>query len=251
VTATLLLALTVFAATGVDMVEALTIVLAVGVSRGWRSALQGAAAAVVALILVVGIFGTALATQVPLQLLHLVIGITLLLVGLQWLRKAVARAAGLRAHRNEAASFERAVRRLSDAAPSGRQRDPIAVVASFKGVFIEGMEAAVVVITLGASARQLPVAVVSGGVALGVVGCLGAVLHRPLTRVPENALKLAVGLLLSSFGTFWVVEGLGHEWPGADLAIILIGAVYSAVAFGVIRLLARDHSQLPVGSPSP
>jgi uncharacterized membrane protein len=249
--ATLLLALTVFAATGVDMVEALTIVLAVGVSRGWRSALQGTAAAVAALVLVVGVFGTALATQVPLQLLHLLIGITLLLVGLQWLRRAVARAAGVRAHRNEAASFDRAVRRLSDGAPAARKRDPIAFVASFKGVFIEGMEAAVVVITLGATAHQLPVAVVSAGAAVGVVGCLGAILHRPLTHVPENALKLAVGLLLSSFGTFWIVEGLGREWPGADLAIIVISAVYTALAFGVIRLLARTHSPAAAGTSSP
>lgn len=248
---TLLLALTVFTATGVDLVEALTIVLAVGVSRGWRSALQGTAAAVAALVLVVGVFGTALATQVPLQLLHLLIGITLLLVGLQWLRKAVARAAGVRAHRNEAASFDRAVRRLSDGASASRKHDPVAFVASFKGVFIEGMEAAVVVITLGATAHHLPVALLSAGAAVGVVGCLGAILHRPLTRVPENALKLAVGLLLSSFGTFWIVEGLGREWPGADLAIIVIGGVYSALAFGVIRLLARGHSPVPAGSPSP
>jgi len=247
---TLLLALTVFAATGVDMVEALTIVLAVGVSRGWRSALQGTGAATAALVLAVAIFGTALATQVPLQLLHLLIGLALLVVGLHWLRKAVARAAGLRAHRNEAISFDRAVRRLSESAPSDRPFDPIAFVASFKGVFIEGMEAAVVVITLGATAHQLPVTVVSAGVALGVVGCLGVILHRPLTRVPENALKLTVGLLLSSFGTFWVVEGFGREWPGADLAIPVIGAIYTGLAFGVIRLLARGQLTVPAGSPT-
>lgn len=175
----------------------------------------------------------------------------IIIVGLPWRRRAVARAAGVRAHRNEAASFDRAVQRLSDGAPASRKRDPIAFVASFKGVFIEGMEAAVVVITWGATAHQLPVALVSAGAAVGSVGCLGAILHRPLTCVPENALELAVGLLLSSFGTFCIVEGLGREWPGADLAIIVIGGVYTALTFGVIRLLAHAHSPVPAGSPSP
>jgi uncharacterized membrane protein len=250
--ATLLLALTVFAATGVDMVEALTIVLAVGVTRGWRSALQGAALAVGVLIVVIGVFGTALATQVPLQLLHLIIGLALLIVGLQWLRKAVGRAAGRRPHRDEAAAFDRLAKRLTHANRLERALDPLAFAASFKGVLLEGLEAAVIVITLGATAHQLPVAVVSAGIAVVLVGLVGAILHRPLTRVPENALKLAVGLLLSSFGTFWVVEGLGREWPGSDLAIIAIGAVYAALAFGTIRLLDRSRqATIPTASSSP
>lgn len=174
----------------------------------------------------------------------------IVIVSLPWRRKAVARAAGVRAHRNEAASFDRAVRRLRDSAPASRKRDPIAFVASFKGVFIEGMEAAVVVITRGATAHQLPVALVSAGAAVGVIGCLESILHRPLARVPENALKLAVGLLLSSFGTIWIVEGPRREWPGADLAIIVIGGVYAVLAFGLICLLARDLSSVPAGSRS-
>ena len=212
-----LLALTVFAATAVEMVEALTIVLAVGVSLGWRSALQGASVAVAVLILLVTLFGAAVATEVPLGLLRLVVGLSLLILGLSWLRKAAARAAGRRPHRDESAAFNRLVGRLTNGHRSGRRLvvDPIAFVAAFKGVFLEGLEAAVIVITFGAAARQLPVAFASAGAAVVAIALLGAIVHRPLTRIPENTLKLGVGLLLSSFGTFWVVEGLGIEWPGS------------------------------------
>ncbi|MGI9048365.1 MAG: COG4280 domain-containing protein [Rubrobacteraceae bacterium] len=245
-----LLALTVFVATAVEMVEALTIVLAVGVSRDWRSTLQGASVATVILAVLIAFFGNALATEVPLHLLQLVVGVGLLLFGLQWLRKAVARAAGRRPHRDEAAAFDRLVRQMAGTGDSGRKLDPVAFTAAFKGVFLEGLEAAIIAITFGAAAGRLWVAFVSAGVAVAVVILLGMIVHRPLARVPENAMKLGVGLLLTSFGTFWVVEGLGGEWPGGELAILYIAAVYSILALVVVRLLARSpkgSQRLPNG----
>ena len=234
-----LLALTVFVATAVEMVEALTIVLAVGVSRGWRQALQGALSALAVLVVLVAIFGVSLATRVPLHLLQFVVGLGLLLFGLSWLRKAVSRAAGLRPYRDEAAAFDGLVGRLKIGRGSGRPFDSVAFVATFKGVFLEGLEAAIIAITFGAAAERLGVAFASAGAAVAVVALLGVIVHRPLARVPENAMKLGVGLLLSSFGTFWVVEGLGFEWPGSELAVLYIAAAYTAATFLIIRLLSR------------
>ena len=234
-----LLALTAFTATAVEMVEALTIVLAIGVSRGWRSTLQGVVVALAALILLIALFGSALATVVPLGLLRLIVGFGLLVFGLQWLRKAIERAAGRRPHRDEAATFDRLLGRMSRGAAKERQLDAVAFTAAFKGVFLEGLEAAIIVVTFGATAGQLPVAFASGGVALVSVALLGLIVHRPLTRIPENTLKLGVGLLLSSFGTFWLVEGLGVEWPGSELAILGITAAYLLLTLLVIRLLSH------------
>lgn len=242
-----LLALTVFVATAVEMVEALTIVLAVGVSRGWRSTLRGASAAIVVLVLLVAVFGTSLATAVPLHLLQFVMGLGLLLFGLQWLRKAVSRAAGRRPHRDEEAAFDRLVGRLAGGRRQGHDFDSVAFALAFKGVFLEGLEAAIIAITFGAAAQRLWVAFASAGVATVGVILLGLIVHRPLSRVPENAMKLGVGLLLSSFGTFWVVEGLGGEWPGSELAVLYITAAYSVAAFVVVRLLVR----LAKGAESP
>lgn len=241
-----ILILTVFVATAVEMVEALTIVLAVGVSRGWRPTLEGASAAIVALILLILIFGTSLATAVPLRLLQFVVGLGLLLFGLQWLRKAVARAAGRKPHRDEIAAFDRISSRMAEGHRVGRKRDLVAFTAAFKGVFLEGLEAAIIAITFGAAAQQLWVAFASAGVATAIVIVLGVVVHRPLSRVPENAMKLGVGLLLTSFGTFWVAEGLGAEWPGSELAVLYILAAYSAATFATIRILSRPKTRTGV-----
>jgi Ca2+/H+ antiporter, TMEM165/GDT1 family len=242
---TSLLVLTVFVATAVEMVEALTIVLAVGVSRGWRPALQGAALAGAILTLLVALFGTALA-KVPLDPLRLVVGLALLIFGLQWLRKAIARAAGRRPPRDEAAVFDRLIQRLTGSQP-GRRLDPIAFTAAFKGVLLEGLEAAIIAITFGTTARQLPTALISAGAAVAFVALLGAIVHRPLTRVPENVLKLGVGVLLSSFGTFWVVEGFGVEWPGSEFAVLYVAAAYSVAVLLIVRLLARS-TEGPISS---
>lgn len=234
-----LLALTVFAAAAVEMVEALTIVLAIGVSRGWRATLQGASLAMGVLVLLVAVFGTALATAVPLRLLQFIVGLGLLLFGLQWLRKGVARAAGRRPHRDEVAVFERLVNSMDHEGRPGPRWDPIAFAAAFKGVLLEGLEAAIIAITFGVAAQQLWVAFASAGAAVVGVALLGVVVHRPLSRVPENAMKLGVGVLLSSFGTFWAVEGLGGEWPGSELATLYIAAAYSVASLLAVRLLTR------------
>ena len=248
-----LLALTVFVATAVEMVEALTIVLAVGVSRGWRQALQGALSALAILLTLVAVFGVSLATKVPLHLLQFVVGLGLLLFGLSWLRKAISRAAGRKPHRDEAAAFDLLVGRLADGRGSGRPFDAAAFVAAFKGVFLEGLEAAIIAITFGAAAGRVWVAFASAGAAVALVALLGVIVHRPLTRVPENAMKLGVGILLSSFGTFWVFEGLGGEWPGSELAVFYVAAAYSVAALVAVRLLARPanapRSPVP-GEPS-
>lgn len=245
-----LLALTVFIAAAVEGVEALTIVLAVGVSRGWRQALQGTVAAVASLVLLVSVFGASLATAVPLRPLQFVVGLALLLLGLSWLRKAVARAAGLRPLHDEAAAFDRLVDRMAHDRRPGRRFDAVAFIAAFKGVFLEGLEVAIIAITFGAAAGQPWVAFASAGVAVAGVTLLGAIVHRPLSRVPENAMKLGVGLVLSSFGTFWVVEGLGVEWPGSELAVLYIVAIFSIASFVAVRLLARtadDSAKSAVG----
>lgn len=236
-----LLALAVFVATAVEMVEALTIVLAVGVSRSWRQALQGALAALAVLVLMVAVFGVSLATRVPLHLLQFVVGLGLLLFGLSWLRKAISRAAGRKPHRDEAVAFDRVAGSLADGRGSGRSFDSVAFIAAFKGVFLEGLEAAIIAITFGAAAQRLWLAFASAGVAVVLVALLGVLVHRPLARVPENAMKLGVGLLLCAFGTFWVVEGLGIEWPGLELAVLYIAVVYSAAAFLIVRLLSRQQ----------
>jgi uncharacterized membrane protein len=233
-----LLALTVFVATAVEMVEALTIVLAVGVSRGWRPTLWGALLAIAVLVLLVAAFGTSLATAVPLRLLQLVVGLGLLLFGLQWLRKAVARAAGRRPKRDEVAAFERLANSIAhEERRPGLRWDPVAFAAAFKGVFLEGLEAAIIAITFGAAAQRLWVAFASAGAAVVVVALLGVVVHRPLSGIPENAMKLGVGLLLSSFGTFWAVEGLGGEWPGSEFAVLYVAAAYCVAALLAVRLL--------------
>jgi uncharacterized membrane protein len=237
---TSLLALSAFVATAVEMVEALTIVLAVGISRGWRSALQGASAAIAILTLLVVLFGSTLATEVPLSLLRLIAGVGLLAFGLQWLRKAIERAAGRRPYRDETTAFNRLARRLTSGRRGAHRLDTVAFVAAFKGVFVEGLEAAIIVVTFGAAADQLPVAFASAGAAIVGVALLGLTIHRPLTRIPENTLKLGVGLLLSSFGTFWVVEGLGVEWPGSDFAILGIAAAYLLMTLVIIWLLSHS-----------
>jgi uncharacterized membrane protein len=201
--------------------------------------LEGASAAIVLLVLLVAVFGTSLATAVPLHLLQFVVGLGLLLFGLQWLRKAVARAAGRRPKRDEEAAFDRLVGRLAGGRRQGKDFDSVAFALAFKGVFLEGLEVAIIAITFGAAAQQLWVAFASAGVATVGVIVLGVIVHRPLSRVPENAMKLGVGLLLSSFGTFWVVEGLGVEWPGSELAVLYITVVYSVAALATIRLLSR------------
>jgi uncharacterized membrane protein len=231
-----------FLASAVEMVEALTIVLAAGVSRGWRSSLIGVGVAVVALAAIVLIFGPAL-TFIPIDALRLVVGALLLLFGLQWLRKAIMRASGYKALHDEAAIYER---ELSKAKTQGTVMraglDWYAFTLCFKGVLLEGLEVAFIVVTFGATSHQVGLAALGAAIALVLVLAVGFAVHRPLSRVPENTLKFVVGLMLTSFGTFWAAEGLGVTWPASDATILALLAVYLLVSFGYIAALRRRRA---------
>ncbi len=229
----------VFLACAVEMVEALTIVLAVGVTRGWRSALEGAAVALVVLAALVAALGPALVHYVPLSVLRLVVGGLLLVFGLQWLRKAVLRAAGLKAKHDEDAIYAEQVAELSGASRNPG-RDTTGFVVAFKGVFLEGLEVVVIVLTLGTTSHHLGLAAVAAGAAVVVVCAVGLLVHRQLSGVPENAMKMGVGLMLVSFGTFWAGEGVYVAWPGSDLAIPVLVGWYGLVAWALVAALRRS-----------
>ncbi|MGC2191376.1 MAG: hypothetical protein WA751_03470 [Candidatus Dormiibacterota bacterium] len=240
-TGTVLIALAVFGACAVEMVEALTIVLASGLTRGWRSALEGAGLAVVCLAVVVAAFGPALIHYVPIDVLRAVVGSLLLVLGLQWLRKAILRASGHKAKHDEDAIYRREVERLSGVPRSGSGRDSIGFAISFKGVLLEGMEVVMIVLTLGLSSGHLLVAVGAALAAVVVVTAVGVAVSRQLREVPENAMKLAVGTMLVSFGSFWGGEGVGIRWPGSDLSLLGLLLVYAAVGWVAVRILERSR----------
>ncbi len=232
----------------VEMVEALTIVLAVGVTRGWRSAVIGAGVALAALSVVVAALGPALAVF-PIDRMRLVVGGLLLVFGLQWLRKAILRSTGYKALHDEDAIFLEEERAALAAPRDASAIDWYTFTVSFKGVFLEGLEVAFIVVTLGGAQDNVPLAAVGAGVAAVVTFMVGLFLHRPLSRVPENTMKYAVGLMLTTFGLFWVGEGAGVEWPGADLAIVGILAYLFAFSTVLVSSLRRRHARLtPIGS---
>ncbi len=221
-----------FLASLVEFVEALTIVLAVGTTRGWRPALIGAALGALFLAVLTLAFGPAL-QRIPLASLQLVVGVLLLLFGMRWLRKAILRAAGVIGFHDEAAIYAReraALAGVGTAGGSVRPRlDRVALVTSFKAVTLEGLEVIFIVIATGAGGQL--VSATLGALAAGVIVILaGIALHRPLTRVPENTLKFAVGVLLSAFGVFWIGEGLRFPWPGEDVALLGLVGAFAAVA---------------------
>ena len=229
-----------FLASAVEGVEALTIVLAAGVTRGWRSTLVGAGVALVVLAGITAILGPAL-TIIPIDALRVVVGALLLAFGLQWLRKAILRASGYKATHDEAAIYHQEVAAARTSAQVVRGGlDWYAFTLSFKGVLLEGLEVIFIVVTFGAAAHQIGLAALGAGAAVLLVVATGIVVHRPLTRVPENALKYAVGLLLSSFGTFWAAEGVGVTWPASDVSILGILAVLTASSYGYVILLRRQ-----------
>jgi uncharacterized membrane protein len=238
VTAAFLVA-SAFLASAVEMVEALTIVVAMGSTRDWSSALTGVGAAVVALAAVVAALGPAL-TLVPIDDLRLVVGALLLVFGLQWLRKAVLRSAGLIPLHDEAEIFERQ-RRAARAAAGERRAglDWFAFTISFKGVFLEGLEVAFIVLTFGSTQGSIPLAALGAGAAVVLVAAVGVVVRAPLERVPENTLKYAVGVMLTTFGTFWAAEGAGAHWPGGDGALPVVLAFVLLVSLALVGGLRR------------
>jgi Ca2+/H+ antiporter, TMEM165/GDT1 family len=233
---------TAFVASLVECVEALTIVLAVSSVSGWRSGLIGAGCGAVVLAAIVAVAGSAL-VHVPLDALHIVVGAVLLLFGLSWLRKAVLRTAGTKALRDEDAIYVRQVdeMRSNVSARFGEGLDLLALTASFKAVVIEGLEVVLIVVAVGNTAAALVPAALGAVAAAIVVIALGILIRRPLARVPENALKFGVGVIIVSFGIFWLGEGSGLVWPGGDLAVLaLIGCVF-ALAYSVAASLRLQN----------
>jgi uncharacterized membrane protein len=240
---------TAFAASLVECVEALTIVLAVSSVSGWRSGLLGAASGALFLAAMVAVAGGAL-VRVPLDDLQIVVGVVLLLFGLSWLRKAVLRSAGIKAKHDEAAIYTRQIDEMrSNYLGSANRLDPIAMIAAFKAVVIEGVEVVLIVVALGRVAGALVPAAVGASAAAIVVIALGIAIHRPLTRVPENALKFGVGVVIVSFGIFWLGEGLGVAWPGGDLAVLAIVAGVFALSHLCVALYRLQSRQTGDGVP--
>lgn len=231
----------------VEFVEALTIVLAVGTVRGWRPALTGALAGVLVLILIVLLLGPLLSV-IPLRPLQFAIGLLLLLFGMRWLRKAILRSAGIIALHDEAAAFAAETAAMHSAGPVAMLRlDPVAVITTFKAVVLEGIEVAFIVIAVGAAGDMLLPASLGAALAGVLVVGLGILVHRPLARVPENALKFAVGVLISAFGCFWIGEGLGFGWPGEDLAILAMIAGLLLVGLTTAQVARRRAPSVGAG----
>jgi len=240
------LILTVFVACAVEAIEALTIVLAAGLTREWRSTFQGMAVALAVLAAIVAALGPTI-TLLPLTALRLVVGALLAIFGLQWLRKAILRATGYKSLHDEASAYLREVTAAKAAAPSsrGRVHDWYAFTLSFKGVLLEGLEVVFIVITFGANQRDVGAAVIGAAAAVVVVAVTGVLVRAPLARVPENAMKFAVGIMLTSFGIFWGAEGAGISWPGQDAALLVLVPVVALVALCYTVLLRPRRGRSP------
>lgn len=239
VTATFLV-LAVFAACAVEAVEALTIVLAVGVTRSWRSTMSGVTGGLIVLAAVIGALGPAL-TLIPIDALRIVVGGLLLIFGLQWLRKAMLRAAGLKALHDEDAIYQRTAATAAQVAVSAGGFDAYAATIAFKGVLLEGLEVAFIVLTFGANQGNIWLAIIGAAAAVVLVVAAGVALRAPLARVPENTLKYAVGIMLTTYGTFWGAEGAGAHWPGGDVSILPLLAIIAGTSLAMTAQLRRRN----------
>ena len=252
------LVIATFVACFVEMVEATTIVMAMGFTRSWRSSLIGTAAALGALAVVTVIAGYALTTFLPESALQLAIGGLLLIFGLQWLRKAILRSSGRKAVHDEDAIYREEVEAAKAAGNSGGGIDMFSFMVSFKGVFLEGMEVVFIVITFGLNAKNVPAASLGAVAAVIIVLVLAFAMKRPLSMINENLLKYGVGLLLASFGTYWAVEGIGifrtgHEsleWPGADVAIIGLLIIWFLLSRVFISALRKPAAPAATQTPA-
>jgi uncharacterized membrane protein len=243
------LTLTVFIACVVEAVEALTIVLATGITRQWKSTFQGMGAALVVLAVVTAAAGPAIG-HLPLTALRLVVGALLAVFGLQWLRKAVLRATGFKALHDEASAYTREVTAARAAVTEKRRgvSDWYSFTLAFKGVLLEGLEVIFIVITFGDNQRNIGAAVIGAAAAIIVVTIGGIALKAPLTKVPENWMKFAVGVMLTSFGTFWGAEGAGVAWPGNDAALLALVPAVALVAAGYIFWLRARQDATPAAA---
>jgi uncharacterized membrane protein len=250
-TGTTMLTLTAFLASAVEAVEALTVVLAVGVTRGWRSSLIGAGTAALALGAVIAALGPALSLM-PIDILRVIVGTLLLVFGLQWLRKAILRAGRYKAFRDEEALYRAELGTAQAAGTTTRAgMDWYAFTLAFKGVFLEGLEVAFIVVVFGTSQGSVPLAALGAGIALVLVVVVGVLVQQPLSRVPENAMKFAVGVMLATFGTFWSGEGTGMAWPGGDAALLGILVLLTLVSLGLVAVLRRMHARQEMRAPDP
>ena len=238
------LAISVFLACAVEAVEALTIVLAVGTTRSWRSTLTGVGVALLMLAALTAVLGPAL-TALPINALRVVVGGLLLVFGLQWLRKAILRASGLKALHDEHEAYEeeQVAARAAEAVPQGRF-DPYSFTVALKGVLLEGLEVVFIVLTFGANQHNVGLAAAAACVAVLVVVVAGVLARAPLARVPENTLKFAVGVMLTSFGMFWGAEGAGATWPGGDAALLVLIPATLLLSLGLRTALRRPTSLL-------
>ncbi|MDP9073009.1 MAG: hypothetical protein M3N98_02340 [Actinomycetota bacterium] len=234
------LVLSVLLASAVEMVEATTIVLAVGTTRAWRSAVLGVGAGLFTLTLIVGALGPAI-SQIPLEALRIVVGGLLLVFGLTWLRKAILRASGWKPRHDEAAIFAEEREELSKAAIAAGAFDSYGFALCFKAVVLEGLEVAFIVLTFGSNAKNIPLAALGAVLAAVVVLVIAVAVRAPLSRVPENTMKFAVGLMLVTFGTFWGAEGTGVSWPGHDAALLWLLALYLLASLGLVAALRQYH----------
>jgi uncharacterized membrane protein len=232
--------LAVFLACAVEAVEATTIVLAAGTSRDWRSALFGTGAALAVLVIIVAALGPAI-SALPLGGLRLVVGAILLVFGLQWLCKAILRASGYKALHDEDGIYRREVAKAQDVAAHGRNGVPdwYAFTLSFKGVLLEGLEVAFIALTFGTNQRDVPLAGLAAIAAIVVVVGAGVAVRAPLARVPENAMKFVVGVMLTGFGMFWSGEGAHAHWPGSDAALLWLIPAIAALALALVAVLRR------------
>jgi uncharacterized membrane protein len=247
------LALSVFLACAVEAVEALTIVLAVGYTRSWRSSLTGVGAAVVTLAALTAALGPAL-TALPISVLRVIVGALLLIFGLQWLRKAILRAAGAKALHDEHEAYQQELQAARRAGQVRSGLDPYSFTIAFKGVLLEGLEVVFIVLTFGANQHKVSLAAAAAGLAVLLVVLTGLAVHAPLARVPENMMKFAVGVMLTSFGMFWGAEGAGAHWPGGDAALLgLIPAtlLFSLAMVGLLRRRTTPPPRLGAEGPAP
>jgi len=226
-----------FLASCVEFVEAFTVILAVGITRNWRSSLLGAATAAVLLGVIVAVFGLTLANSIPLPILRGVIGTLVLVFGLKWLRKCILRYAHMKGMHDEGEIFAEELAELQRHGGAQAGFDWLGFTVSMKSTLLEGLEVAFIVITFGLNSGRMSLAVLGAACAFVVVGIAGFLVRKPLEQVPENTMKFVVGVMLSTFGTFWAGEGLGVNWPASDLSIIPILGLYLLFSWLAVRTL--------------